>query len=117
MNERHGDEKGRKMDSEKKPDGKMMQVDPCSTMGVALIGIIVQNESSAPRLNDILHEYRNYVIGRMGVPYKQKSLSIISLAVDAPADVISSLAGKIGMLDGVSSKTLMPKIDNADGDY
>lgn len=110
-------EKGMKRDGEKKLNDKTEQVDPCVITGVALIGVIVQNESSVPRLNDVLHEYRQYVIGRMGVPYKQKSLSIISLAVDAPADVISSLAGKIGMLDGVSSKTLRPKIDNADGDY
>ena len=67
---------------------------------VALIGIMVE------KLNDLLHQYRSYIIGRMGVPYREKGLSIISVVLDAPMDKISSLSGKLGMLDGVSTKTI-----------
>lgn len=72
---------------------------------IAVIGIVVQNPDAVETLNDILHEYRHHIIGRMGIPYRQKNLSIISIAVDAPQDVISALTGKIGKLPGVSSKT------------
>ncbi len=76
---------------------------------IAVIGIVVENEDAVERLNEILHEYRSYIIGRMGIPYHQKSLSIISIAVDAPTDAINALTGKIGKLDGVSSKTAYAK--------
>ena len=66
---------------------------------------MVEEEESAEALNEILHEYREYIIGRMGIPYRQKGLNIISIAVDAPQDVISALSGKVGRLPGVSSKT------------
>lgn len=79
---------------------------------IALVGIIVQNVESVKQLNAILHEHRMYIIGRMGVPCPTKNLSIISVAVNAPTDVISALAGKIGMLEGVSSKTVYPKLDS-----
>ena len=72
---------------------------------VALIGIIVEQADSVEALNRILHEYGAYIIGRMGIPYRQKHLSVISIAVDAPQDVISALSGKVGRLPGVSSKT------------
>ena len=72
---------------------------------IAVIGIVVELESSVEALNEILHEYREYIIGRMGIPYRQKKLSIISIAVDAPQDVISALSGKVGKLPGISSKT------------
>ncbi len=72
---------------------------------VAVMGIIVQDLQSAERLNGILHEYGQYIIGRMGIPYRQKDISILSVAVDAPQDIISALAGKIGRLAGVSVKT------------
>ena len=72
---------------------------------IALLAILVENESSVEALNDILHQYRQYVIGRMGIPYREKQVSIMSIAVDAPQDVISALSGKIGKLPGVSSKT------------
>ncbi len=72
---------------------------------VAIIGIIVDNPDSVERLNLILHTYSNYIIGRMGIPYREKNVSIISIAIDAPQDVISALSGKIGKLDGVSVKT------------
>ena len=76
---------------------------------VALIGIVVEKYESAERLNQILHEYGKYIIGRMGIPYKEKSMNIISVAVDAPMDIISTLSGKLGMLDGVSTKTIYAK--------
>lgn len=72
---------------------------------VAVIGIIVENEKSVARLNEVLHEYGQYIIGRMGVPYRARGINVISVAVDAPANEISALAGKIGNLDGVSAKT------------
>ena len=72
---------------------------------VAVIGIIVENVESTGKLNEILHEYGGYIIGRMGVPYRTRGINVISVAVDAPMDAISSLAGKIGALPGVSVKT------------
>ncbi len=77
---------------------------------VAVIGIIVENFESTDRLNQILHEYGEFIIGRMGLPYKAKNINIISIAIDAPQDVISSLAGKIGNLNGVSAKTAFSNI-------
>lgn len=76
---------------------------------VALIGVIVENHDSVEKLNQILHQYAEYIIGRMGVPYPKKGISIISVAVDAPADVISSLSGKLGMLPGINTKTIYSK--------
>lgn len=76
---------------------------------VALIGIIVQNPDSVEQLNNLLHEFRAHIIGRMGIPHREKGLSVMSIVLDAPTDVISALAGKVGMLDGVSSKTVFPK--------
>lgn len=72
---------------------------------IALLAILVENEEAVEALNDILHQYRQYIIGRMGIPYREKQVSIMSIAVDAPQDVISALSGKIGKLPGVSSKT------------
>ncbi len=71
---------------------------------VAVVGIIVENRESIAKLNAVLHEYRNVIIGRMGIPYKERNISIISIAVDAPQDVISALSGKIGNIDGISAK-------------
>ena len=73
---------------------------------VSIIGIIVENLESTDRLNDLLHEYGSYIIGRMGIPYQKKNMNIISIALDAPGDIINTLAGKIGMLDGISSKVV-----------
>ena len=72
---------------------------------VALIGIIVEAPDAVEKVNAILHDYAPYILGRMGLPYREKGISIISIAVDAPQDVISTLSGKIGRLDGVSTKT------------
>lgn len=76
---------------------------------VALIGIIVSSKESVEQLNHLLSEYGNYIIGRMGLPYKERNISIISVAIDAPHDVINSLTGKLGMLSGISTKTIYPK--------
>ena len=72
---------------------------------VALISIIVEQDDAIEELNTLLHEARQYIIGRMGIPYRAKGISIISIAIDAPQDVISTLSGKIGRLKGVSTKT------------
>jgi putative iron-only hydrogenase system regulator len=76
---------------------------------VALIGIIVENMDAVERLNNLLHEYGQYIIGRMGIPYRDKNISIISVVVDAQADIISTLAGKLGMIKGISVKTIYSK--------
>lgn len=72
---------------------------------VAIISVIVKDLNSVGQLNDILHDYHDYIIGRMGIPYKQKSVNIISIAIDAPEDVINALSGKIGTLNGICTKT------------
>ncbi len=71
---------------------------------VALISIIVKDLTVVEELNDILHQYSGFIIGRMGLPYKEKQMHIISVAIDAPADVINAISGKVGRLSGVSSK-------------
>ena len=81
---------------------------------IALIGIVVENSDSVEQLNSLLSQYGNYIIGRMGIPYREKSLSIISIAMDAPTNVISALSGKIGMLPGISSKTIYAKTTSAE---
>jgi putative iron-only hydrogenase system regulator len=75
----------------------------------ALIGIIVEDPEAVEDLNSLLHEYRGYIIGRMGLPMREKGLNIISIVVDAGADTISTLAGKIGMMKGISVKTIYAK--------
>ena len=72
---------------------------------VAVIGIIVEDKEAVATLNEILHEYSEIIIGRMGLPYREKSISIISLAVDAPQEKIAALTGRIGNITGVSVKT------------
>jgi putative iron-only hydrogenase system regulator len=72
---------------------------------VAVMSIIVENPDSVERLNSILHDYGEFIIGRMGIPYRKRKISIISIALDAPQNTLSSLAGKIGSLSGVSVKT------------
>ena len=77
---------------------------------VAIIGVIVEDELSAPRLNQLLHEYAQYIVGRMGIPYRERGINIISIAIDAPQDVISALSGKIGALPGVSCKAVYSRL-------
>ncbi len=72
---------------------------------IAVISIIVEKSDSTEKLNSILHEASDYIIGRMGIPYREKNVSVISVVIDAPQDVISALSGKIGSLDGVNAKT------------
>ena len=72
---------------------------------VAVIGIIVEDIEQSEQVNAILHEYSQYILGRMGIPYRERSVSIISIAIDAPQDVINTLSGKLGRLPGISAKT------------
>ena len=76
---------------------------------IAVMSIIVENPEAVEKLNKLLHEYGQYIIGRMGLPYPKRNVSIISIALDAPQDTISALAGKVGGLAGVSAKTAMTK--------
>ncbi|MDR1612293.1 MAG: iron-only hydrogenase system regulator [Planctomycetota bacterium] len=77
---------------------------------VAIVGIIVENMDSVGQLNDILHAYAQYIIGRMGLPYRERKVNIISIAMDAPQDVISALTGKIGNLKDVTVKTVYSQV-------
>lgn len=72
---------------------------------VCVMGIIVEKVDTVDKLNSLLHDYGRYIIGRMGIPYREKNINIISIAIDAPQNVISTLSGKIGSLDGISVKT------------
>ncbi len=76
---------------------------------IALIGIIVEDTTATEKLNNILHDYGQYIVGRMGVPYRDKEVCVISVIVDATNDIISSLSGKLGMLDGITVKTIYSK--------
>ena len=73
---------------------------------VAILAIIVREEESVSALNELLHQYGKYIIGRMGVPYRARGVNVISVAMDAPSDVISALSGKIGRLSGITAKTV-----------
>ena len=77
---------------------------------VAIIGIIVENLECVSKLNEQLHEYAPYIIGRMGIPYEKKNVNIISIAVDAPQDVINAITGKIGSISGLTAKATYSKI-------
>ncbi|HBR03001.1 MAG TPA: iron-only hydrogenase system regulator [Ruminiclostridium sp.] len=77
---------------------------------IAQIGIIVESSDSVEKMNALLHEYGEYIIGRMGIPYAKRKISIISIVVDAPQDMISALSGKLGMLPDVNTKTLYSKV-------
>ena len=76
---------------------------------IALVGIIVENPDAVEKMNQILHEYGNYIVGRMGVPYREKGISVISIIMDAPNATISAMSGKLGMLPNVSTKTVYAK--------
>ena len=76
---------------------------------IAILGIIIENVDAVSKVNELLHEYREYIIGRMGMPYKEKNVSVISIVLDAPNDSISALSGKLGMLEGVSAKAVYSK--------
>ncbi len=77
---------------------------------IALIGIIVENTDAAEPINRILHDYAPHIVGRMGIPYREQGVAIISVVIDAPQAVTSALTGKLGMIEGISVKTLYSKI-------
>lgn len=77
---------------------------------VALIGIMLSSKESVVKLNAIIHEYGDYIVGRMGIPYHKKNVSVISIVIDAPTDIISAFSGKLGMLPNVSTKTVYSKV-------
>lgn len=76
---------------------------------IALVGIIVEELEQAEKVNAVLHEYAEFIVGRMGIPYREKEVSVIAVVVDAPQSIISRLSGKIGMIDGVNVKTVNTK--------
>ena len=77
---------------------------------VAMISIVVEDYSAAESVNALLHQFGQYIIGRMGIPYRARKISLISVAIDAPGDQISAISGKLGMIPGASSKTVYAKI-------
>lgn len=77
---------------------------------LAVIAIVVEREESVRELNELLHDYGSYIISRMGIPHRERGVSLISVAVDAPADVISSLSGKTGRIEGVSAKVAYSRL-------
>lgn len=81
---------------------------------VAVMSIIVENPDSAEQINSVLHDYGEFIIGRMGIPYRKRGINIISIALDAPQDTISALSGKIGKLNGVSVKTAFSGVTSRD---
>ena len=83
---------------------------------VALIGIIVENSESTAQLNALLHDAGQYIIGRMGLPYRERGVNIISVVLDAPQDKIAALSGKIGRLPGVSAKTPYSNVISREGE-
>lgn len=76
---------------------------------IALIGILIEQEESVQPVNQILHDYREYIVGRMGIPYREKNTNIISVVLDAPANTISTLSGKLGMIQGITVKSMFTK--------
>ena len=76
---------------------------------LAVISIILSKRENTLKVNEILSVYGDYIIGRMGIPYREKGVSVLSVVIDAPAEIINTLTGKIGMLEGVTAKTLMSK--------
>ena len=81
---------------------------------VAVMSIIVENPDSVEKLNALLHEYGEFIIGRMGIPYRKRKVSIISIALDAPQNTIAALAGKVGGLKGISVKTAYSSVVNVE---
>ena len=77
---------------------------------IAMIAIVVEDRECTSALNEVLHEYGQYVIGRMGIPYREKAISLISVAVDAPMDVTSAMTGKLGNVPGLTVKTAYSKV-------
>lgn len=76
---------------------------------IAVIGIIIEDKDAVEMVNQVLHQYGSFIIGRMGLPYEKKKVNIISIVLDAPADIVSAVSGKLGKIRGVSSKALFSK--------
>ena len=76
---------------------------------IAIIGIIIEDPDASEQINRLLHEYGDYIVGRMGIPYRQRNVNIICIVLDAPNDVINTLAGKIGKVRNASAKTIYSK--------
>ncbi|MDZ5725349.1 TM1266 family iron-only hydrogenase system putative regulator [Acetobacterium sp. K1/6] len=81
---------------------------------IGLIAIVVEKKEAVEKLNQVLHDYREHIVGRMGIPYQQRGISVISVVVDASTNIISSLSGKLGMIEGVSIKTVYSKLPKGD---
>lgn len=81
---------------------------------VAIVGVIVEDMGSVEALNELLHEYGRHIIGRMGIPYRERGVSVISVVLDAPQDTIAALSGKVGALPGVSVKTLYSNVTSGE---
>lgn len=77
---------------------------------IAIIAIVVEDSESVTSMNETLHEYAKYIIGRMGIPYHKKNISLLSVAIDAPSDVISALCGKLGNIQGLTVKAAYSKV-------
>lgn len=76
---------------------------------IAILGIIVENTDSVEKVNELLHEYREFIVGRMGMPYRERGISVISVVMDADTNTVSALSGKLGMTPGVSAKAVYSK--------
>ena len=76
---------------------------------IAILGIIVENTDSVERVNELLHEYREFIVGRMGMPYRERGISVSSVVMDADTNTVSALSGKLGMTPGVSAKAVYSK--------
>ena len=76
---------------------------------VALIGIMLENTNNTEQMNELLHQYGKYIIGRMGLPYRERNLFIVSVVLDAPIEIISALSGKLGMIEGITTKVIYSK--------
>lgn len=76
---------------------------------IAVVAVVISNMESVNKVNEIFHSFSEYVLGRLGIPYKEKGVNVISIVLDAPTEVLNSLSGKLGMIDGVSSKVMITK--------
>ena len=92
---------------------KKVSVKKVMLIVIALLGIVVDDPDSAEALNKLLSEYRDFIVGRMGIPYRSRGINLISIVIDAPQDAISAITGKIGMLKGVTAKALYSKVGEA----
>ncbi len=81
---------------------------------LAVIGIIIEDMEAAGKVNDLLHEHSQYIVGRMGIPYRSREISVITIVMDAPEQVISALSGKLGQVEGISVKSMFAKSSGKD---